>query len=227
MKYMTLLAASAAALILPSVANAAVTVKQYGTTSLGAFSYSVSGHTITLNETWTNNNNVFLVFDGLDDRPYQIIKNVLNNTGTSWTSIANELLDPSVDRTDPSPQPSFVPTGYSTSNDSDGLSFNQGGSSVRSATIFPNIAVDELSNARDFIDFYGATVNSGTSFTLKYGIVDTTGGGNQPFLLSQRVNVRSLGGVPEPTTWAMMLLGFGGMGYALRHRRSGTRIRFA
>ena len=28
--------------------------------------------------------------------------------------------------------------------------------------------------------------------------------------------------VPEPTTWAMMLLGFGGIGFAMRRRKSGT-----
>jgi len=32
------------------------------------------------------------------------------------------------------------------------------------------------------------------------------------------------GAVPEPGTWAMMLLGFGGMGVALRRRRKLTRI---
>ena len=34
--------------------------------------------------------------------------------------------------------------------------------------------------------------------------------------------------VPEPATWGMMLLGFGGMGYAMRRRaKVSTRIRFA
>jgi hypothetical protein len=33
------------------------------------------------------------------------------------------------------------------------------------------------------------------------------------------------GAVPEPSTWAMMLLGFGAMGMAMRRRRrSGTRM---
>ncbi|MHA6724116.1 PEPxxWA-CTERM sorting domain-containing protein [Sphingomonas sp. RS2018] len=36
------------------------------------------------------------------------------------------------------------------------------------------------------------------------------------------------GAVPEPATWAMMLIGFGGMGYAMRrNRRTTARIRFA
>lgn len=32
------------------------------------------------------------------------------------------------------------------------------------------------------------------------------------------------GGIPEPTTWAMMLLGFGGLGVVLRRRRSTARV---
>lgn len=35
-------------------------------------------------------------------------------------------------------------------------------------------------------------------------------------------------GVPEPATWAMMMLGFGGVGYAMRRKpKASTRIRFA
>ena len=32
-------------------------------------------------------------------------------------------------------------------------------------------------------------------------------------------NVLYAGGVPEPATWAMLLMGFGGLGAALRRRR--------
>ena len=36
------------------------------------------------------------------------------------------------------------------------------------------------------------------------------------------------GAVPEPATWALMMLGFGGMGFAMRRKpQVGTRIRFA
>ena len=33
--------------------------------------------------------------------------------------------------------------------------------------------------------------------------------------------------VPEPATWAMMTLGFGAMGFAMRRKKVSTRIRFA
>lgn len=37
----------------------------------------------------------------------------------------------------------------------------------------------------------------------------------------------STGGVPEPTTWAMMLMGFGALGAAMRRTRATTRVRYA
>ena len=44
----------------------------------------------------------------------------------------------------------------------------------------------------------------------------------------QAVPPTTAGAVPEPATWAMLLLGFGGVGQALRRRpRVGARIRFA
>ena len=35
------------------------------------------------------------------------------------------------------------------------------------------------------------------------------------------------GGVPEPTTWALMLMGFGAMGAAMRRNRATTRVSYA
>jgi hypothetical protein len=34
-------------------------------------------------------------------------------------------------------------------------------------------------------------------------------------------------GVPEPATWAMMLFGFGAVGFAMRRRRNETRVRYS
>ena len=41
------------------------------------------------------------------------------------------------------------------------------------------------------------------------------------------VRATVLGPVPEPTTWAMMLIGFAGVGYSMRRRRRATWIRQA
>ncbi|WP_010215982.1 PEPxxWA-CTERM sorting domain-containing protein [Sphingomonas sp. PAMC 26621] len=50
--------------------------------------------------------------------------------------------------------------------------------------------------------------NLGGTFTTQDGSV------------AQRANFQPTGAVPEPATWAMMLLGFGGIGFALRRLRT-------
>ncbi len=229
MKFTKMILLAATAMSLPTAANAAITITQHPGTTLGAFSWSLSGTTITINETWTNTNNVFLAISGLDEGVnYTIVKRIINNTGSTWTSIANELLDPGLDAADPRPQPGFVPAGFSTSNDNDGLSFAQGSGLPRTSSVFPTVVSDELSDARDFIDFLGANVASGAPlFTLTYGLRDSNVAANEPFLLSQRVNVRSVvAAVPEPGTWMMMMAGFGIVGGAMR-RRMRTSISYA
>ena len=219
---------AAAAAIMPTTANAAIVITQGPGTALGAFSFSVSGTNITINETWTNTSNVFLLFTGLTAGvSYTVTKKVINNSGSTWSSVANELLDPGVDAADPKPQPSFVPVGWSTSNNSDGLSFDQGGSIPRVSSAFPTVVVDELSDTRDFIDFLGGPgVASGAPmFTMSYGLIDGSGA-NDGFLLSQRVNVRSVAAVPEPGSWLMMMAGFGIVGGVAR-RRMRTSISYA
>ena len=153
---------AAAAAIMPTAANAAIVVTQGPGTALGAFSFTVVGTTITLNETWTNTNNVFLQFTGLESGvDYTIVKRVINNSGATWISVANELLDPGVDPEDPRPQPGFIPVGWSTSSDQDGLSFAQGSGLPRTSSAFSGVIVDETTDNRDFIDFVSGSVASG------------------------------------------------------------------
>lgn len=62
-----------------------------------------------------------------------------------------------------------------------------------------------------------------TSQVLKFLAVGTPGGA-PPISFLDGVSLQATGGVPEPTTWAMMLLGFGAVGFAAR-RRTATAVR--
>lgn len=71
--------------------------------------------------------------------------------------------------------------------------------------------------------FFGFTsTNPFLSVTLNSG---TQGAGGESFTLNNlQIASATTGAVPEPTTWAMMLIGFGGMGVALRRRRKTASI---
>jgi len=63
---------------------------------------------------------------------------------------------------------------------------------------------------------------SGAAYT---GLIDA--GSGQTYDLPFRINgTVATGAVPEPATWAMMLIGFGALGFTMR-RRNDVRVRFA
>ena len=65
--------------------------------------------------------------------------------------------------------------------------------------------------------------NAGTSNTLR--VIGTNGGNG---VYSGTVAFSPVGAIPEPATWAMMLLGFAGVGYSMRRKtRTTARIQFA
>src|SRR5262245_52411477 len=69
----------------------------------------------------------------------------------NWGALRLEILDPldGDDRFDMASQPSYVPSGFSTSNDRDGISFAQGSGLERSATFAggsASVTADEMSN---------------------------------------------------------------------------------
>jgi PEP-CTERM motif len=65
-------------------------------------------------------------------------------------------------------------------------------------------------------------VATGTSETLSFLATGTGGAALPPFSLLDGVSIK---GVPEPSTWAMMVLGFGLLGYAsFRRRRTAASI---
>lgn len=62
---------------------------------------------------------------------------------------------------------------------------------------------------------------------IKWGVdlLTTDTSGNRLASIDIQVNV---GAVPEPSTWAMMILGFCGLGFmAYRKKQSGSAFRFA
>ena len=204
--------------------NAVPTVSIHSSNQgIDSINVSVVGNTITIEEVWSSANPGFLEISGLDAGiDYTIVKEITNNSGVAWTSMANELLDPDDDLNDSDledvlPYPAFVPSGFTTSNDNDGLSFAQGSGLPRTSVVFPNLTVDEVSDVRDFLDFFGASLADGGTDTISYGLRDFFPSDNEPFLLSERPNARSVAVVPEPSTYALFALGLGILGFS--HRR--------
>lgn len=67
--------------------------------------------------------------------------------------------------------------------------------------------------------------NVDATYAVKFDVFDQTGvAGGQSLTATANIGA----GVPEPATWAMMMLGFGAMGAVIRRRASTTtRVRYA
>lgn len=218
--------AIAAAALLATGAAQAVTVSVFnpGTSSISAIGFTQVGNVLNIDTTWSASAGAFLLFDGLSSgQNYTVNLSLANNSGSNWTRVANELLDPSGDQDDkdrdPKPQPAFVPGDFSTSSDFDGLSFAQGSGLARTSTAFGSVLADELSDSRDFLDFFNGNLADGATDTLMtFGLRDNSD--NQPFLLAIRPNAFSVPAIPEPETYALMAMGLVAVGFAARRRKA-------
>jgi hypothetical protein len=80
-----------------------------------------------------------------------------------------------------------------------------------------------LGNGENFFNVFATGSDVITSITF-----DTNGVGVTDLRQVRLGGFSTTAAVPEPATWAMMFLGFGGVGFAMRRRsKVGTRIRFA
>ncbi len=198
-------------------ANAVVVGFGAGNQGITDGAISVSGTVVHIYETWDNPGMGVIFITDLDAGVnYTVTKHITNNSGIDWDHMALELLDPGLDANDVA-QPAWIPAGYSTSSEYDGLSFAQGSGIARTSNVFTNHVADEF-GGHDYIDFYGGGTVSGAGgmVDISFGLRDNNPSANEPFLLAQRPNTYTNPAVPEPTT--MLLVGLGLAGVAIRKR---------
>lgn len=185
--------------------------------------FSASAFTLDLGTlSLTGNTSATIRVDGLTAFDnFKVVFDVTGNSASNpWTSLTAEILDPLSDGHDAMDpvQPAYVPAGYSTSNNTDGISFAWNSGLERSATFASGGAaqlfVDEDTNHRDLMTFTG--FSGGEAAHVTFGLRDNSPNGAILLRLSTQGAADALAS-PEPAS--MLLLGTGLFGAALLRRR--------
>ena len=89
-------------------------------------------------------------------------------------------------------------------------------------------ATDKTSTARTSDLLTDVTPFSGFQIFQGMGtFIDESENSTEYTFNTTSMNIKPLSAVPEPATWAMMLLGFGMTGAAMRYRRRATKVTYA
>ena len=133
----------------------------------------------------------------------------------SFSYIAPDFIDPPADTT-----PIFVPVGNLTSCS---VTSSFGGAVCTDQAFLRNLSDDKTTVSFGVMD---ANTTNGIYYYFDVGAFTHVGsydtvifGADQSGHLDVTRVADTNGGVPEPGVWALMLIGFGGMGAALRARR--------
>ena len=166
---------------------------------------------------------VLIAVDGLSGRTdYAVTFQVEGNAASPFTTLTAELLDPLSDGFDAmdAAQPSYVPGGYSTSNNTDGLSFAWNSGFERSASFAGGGAavlhVDEDTDSHDLLAFHG--FGPGAMADVTFGVRDNLG--SRGFVLRLSTDGESLSSTPEPASLLLLATGLAGLARFGRRRQA-------
>ncbi|KPV41303.1 hypothetical protein AN478_01550 [Thiohalorhabdus denitrificans] len=209
------------ALLVPTTASALAIELSPHNQGIGEFSYDQSDSTITIQETWEGEGPGALELSDLEgDRDYTIIKEITNNSGSDWGSLANEILVPTGDGSETEDQASFVPEGFSHSHNTDGVSFAQRSGLPRDSDAFTSTEADEFGE-RDYLEYMDGILGDGDTAMIRFGLRENGYFPDDSFLLSQTPGQTSAPSpIPSPATPALLGLGLLGLAW-LRARQAG------
>jgi len=215
--------------LLAPVAARAEPISISVTSGLQGFSMTGAsvGSTISLGTIGLPNVNAVgdVLLSGFRSDANTVVTFVLEGIGR-FDSLRLELFNPwgSNNWDDPSDQPANLPKGYSTSNNSDALSFAQDSGLERSAVFAGGLATvfaDELTHRGDILMFSGlaGAESARVTFAIRDGLKFLKGNSQAPFLL--RISAADPVSAPEPAS--MLLLGSGLAGIIAVRRRAKQR----